>query len=97
MEPSHSNFGISSTKQSAVQPPLQIVQGNSLSLSHGANLGNLVSVQTPVIRLADMALPDALCERLKRVLLEQRQQRRLREHGLQPGENCSSLDLRVHD
>src|SRR5262249_11829392 len=44
----------------------------------------LLSVQMPSLRLTDMAQPRSLSERLQRVLLEQRQQNRLREHALQP-------------
>jgi SpoVK/Ycf46/Vps4 family AAA+-type ATPase len=58
--------------------------GQLIVLEPRGELANLLSVQTPAIRLTDMAIPDTLSERLKRVLLEQRQQRRLREHGLQP-------------
>ena len=47
-------------------------------------LANLLSASYPDIRLADMVLTDALDVRLKRVLLEQRQQERLRGHGLVP-------------
>ena len=58
--------------------------GQLVVLEPRGELANVLSVQTPSIRLADMALPDVLAERLQRVLLEQRQQQRLREHGLQP-------------
>ena len=62
-------------------------QGRSaqlIVLEPRGELASLLSVQTPCIRLADMALPDNLAERLARVLLEQRQQKKLREHGLNP-------------
>jgi len=58
--------------------------GQIIVLEPRGELANLLSVQTPAIRLADMALPESLADRLQRVLLEQRQQKRLREHGLQP-------------
>ena len=58
--------------------------GQLIVLEPRGELANLLSVQTPSIRLGDMALTEALAERLKRVLLEQRQQKRLREHGLSP-------------
>jgi SpoVK/Ycf46/Vps4 family AAA+-type ATPase len=58
--------------------------GQLIVLEPRGELANLLSVQTPSIRLGDMALPEALAERLKRVLVEQRQQKRLREHGLTP-------------
>lgn len=58
--------------------------GQLIVLEPRGELANLLSVQTPSIRLSDMALPDALAERLKRVLLERRQQKKLREHGLNP-------------
>jgi SpoVK/Ycf46/Vps4 family AAA+-type ATPase len=58
--------------------------GQLIVLEPRGELANLLFVQTPSIRLADMALPQPLAERLERVLVEQRQQKRLREHGLQP-------------
>ena len=58
--------------------------GQLVVLEARGELANLLSVQTPTIRLADMALPGGLAERLKRVLLEQRQQKKLLEHGLNP-------------
>jgi SpoVK/Ycf46/Vps4 family AAA+-type ATPase len=58
--------------------------GQLVILEPRGELANLLSVQTPTIRLADMALPASLADRLHRVLVEQRQQKRLREHGLQP-------------
>ena len=45
-------------------------------------LANLVSVAYSDTRLSSMVLPAELEERLKRVLTEQRQQHRLRNHGL---------------
>jgi len=47
-------------------------------------LASLLSARYPTERLADMVLPKALEDRLERVLLEQRQQERLRSHGLRP-------------
>jgi SpoVK/Ycf46/Vps4 family AAA+-type ATPase len=47
-------------------------------------LANLVSVSYSDVRLSSMVLPAELEERLKRVLTEQRQQYRLRNHGLVP-------------
>jgi SpoVK/Ycf46/Vps4 family AAA+-type ATPase len=58
--------------------------GQLVVLEPRGELANLLSVETPTVRLSDMALPEALCERLNRVLLEQRQQKKLREHGLNP-------------
>jgi SpoVK/Ycf46/Vps4 family AAA+-type ATPase len=58
--------------------------GQLIVLEPRGELANLLSAQTPVIRLGDMALPDPICERLERVLLEQRQQSKLREHALNP-------------
>ncbi|MDT3674533.1 AAA family ATPase [Microcystis wesenbergii] len=48
------------------------------------NLANLVSVRYPDTRLSDMILTSDLEFRLKRVLTEQRQGKRLREHNLMP-------------
>lgn len=47
-------------------------------------LAGLVSVSYSDTRLSSMVLPPDLEERLKRVLTEQRQQHRLRNHGLVP-------------
>lgn len=58
--------------------------GQLVVLEPRGELANLLLVQTPTIRLCDMALPEVLDERLKRVLLEQRQQKTLREHSLSP-------------
>ena len=58
--------------------------GQLVVLEPRGELASLLSVQTPAIRFSDMALPETLAERLKRVLLEQRQQKRLREHSLSP-------------
>lgn len=58
--------------------------GQLIVLEPRGELANLLSVQTPSIRLADMVLPGKVAERLKRVLHEQRQRKRLLENGLQP-------------
>jgi SpoVK/Ycf46/Vps4 family AAA+-type ATPase len=58
--------------------------GQLVVLQPRGDLANLLSVQSPALRLSDMALPDSLSHRLRRVLLEQRQQKQLREHGLSP-------------
>jgi SpoVK/Ycf46/Vps4 family AAA+-type ATPase len=58
--------------------------GQLVVLEPRGEIASLLSVQTPSIRFSDMALPETLAERLKRVLLEQRQQKRLREHSLSP-------------
>lgn len=58
--------------------------GQLIVLEARGELANLLSVQTPTLRLTDMALPEVLAQRLQRVLIEQRQQKRLREHALQP-------------
>jgi SpoVK/Ycf46/Vps4 family AAA+-type ATPase len=47
-------------------------------------LAGLISVSYSDTRLSGMVLPPELEERLKRVLVEQRQQHRLRSHGLAP-------------
>ena len=59
-------------------------QGQLIVLEPRGELANLLSVQTPSIRLGDMVLPPKLTERLKRVLVEQRQRKRLLDNGLQP-------------
>ncbi len=47
-------------------------------------LAGLLTVEHPKVRLANMALDEDLRARLDRVLLEQRQQERIREHGFGP-------------
>ena len=58
--------------------------GQLIVLEPRGELASLLAVQTPSLRLADMALPESLAQRLQRVLVEQRQQKKLREHALQP-------------
>lgn len=48
------------------------------------DLANLVAVRYADVRLSSMVLPAELEARLKRVILEQRQQHKLRSHGLTP-------------
>lgn len=47
-------------------------------------LAGLLTVSYPKTRIADMALPGALRKRIDRVLTEQRERDRLREHGFSP-------------
>jgi SpoVK/Ycf46/Vps4 family AAA+-type ATPase len=47
-------------------------------------LAGLLTVGYPKTRVADMALPEVLRARLERVLTEQRERDRLREHGFSP-------------
>ena len=47
-------------------------------------LAGLLSVNYPKNRLADMALDDLVCSRIKRVLTEQHQRKRIHEHGYTP-------------
>lgn len=58
--------------------------GQLIVLEPRGDLADLLYVQSPSSRLGDMALPEALLDRLNRVLLEHRQQKKLREHGLTP-------------
>lgn len=48
------------------------------------DLASLLSVSYSDTRLSSMVLPADLEQRLKRIIVEQRQQHRLREHGLSP-------------
>lgn len=48
------------------------------------DLANLIAARYSETRLSSMVLPPALEQRLRRVLVEQRQQTRLRAHGLRP-------------
>ncbi len=47
-------------------------------------LAGLLTVAYPKTRLADMALDKGVADRVQRVLLEQRQQHRIKQHGLPP-------------
>jgi len=47
-------------------------------------LAGLLTVGYPKTRIADMALEDELHQRIERVLVEQRQRDRIREHGFAP-------------
>jgi SpoVK/Ycf46/Vps4 family AAA+-type ATPase len=58
--------------------------GQLIVLEPRGDLANLLSVQTPNIRLGDMALPVGLEGRLRRVILEQKQKKKLVDHGLYP-------------
>jgi SpoVK/Ycf46/Vps4 family AAA+-type ATPase len=55
-----------------------------LVVPNRSELSSLLLTTEPETRLSDMVLPDDLAARLGRILLEQRQQTRLREHGLKP-------------
>jgi SpoVK/Ycf46/Vps4 family AAA+-type ATPase len=70
------------TRSSAVQSGAG-VRAVPLAQPRG-DLAGLLTVSYPKTRLADMALPDDLGGQLDRVLREQRQRARLREHGLSP-------------
>ena len=71
---------LAKTRRAAVQNR----PGQLLVLEPRGELSNLLSVQVPTTRLGDMALSTALAERLQRILIEQRQQKTLREHDLSP-------------
>jgi SpoVK/Ycf46/Vps4 family AAA+-type ATPase len=65
------------SKESAPQKPVLVVPNRS-------ELGTILFTRTPDVRLSDLTLPEKLSSRLNRIMLEQRQQSRLREHGLRP-------------
>jgi len=56
--------------------------GSVVVLQPKGEIANLLSVQQPTIRLSSMILPEAIESRLRRTLLEQRQQTKLRHHNL---------------
>ncbi|HZQ68109.1 MAG TPA: ATP-binding protein [Terriglobales bacterium] len=58
--------------------------GSVVVLQPRGELANLVSVRMPDIGLSSLVMPNATERRLKRVLQEQRQQLRLRQHNLPP-------------
>jgi SpoVK/Ycf46/Vps4 family AAA+-type ATPase len=55
-----------------------------LVVPNKTELSGLLFTAEPDIRISDMVLPDALASRLQRILLEQRQQVKLRENALRP-------------
>ena len=55
-----------------------------LVVPNKTELTGLLLTAEPETRLSDMVLPELLASRLQRILLEQRQQTRLRENGLRP-------------
>jgi SpoVK/Ycf46/Vps4 family AAA+-type ATPase len=60
-------------------------QGGPVPLAQPkGELAGILSARYPATRLGDMVLPSDLRGCLERVLLEQRQQQNLRDHGLQP-------------
>lgn len=65
--------------------PLPIAAGRPVPVVQPrGELAGLLSVAYPKTRLAEMVLDDGVRDRLDRVVLEQRQQLRLREHGFGP-------------
>lgn len=56
--------------------------GSVVVLQPRAELSTLLSIQTPTLRLGSMVLSSSLESKLRRVLLEQRQQAKLKENGL---------------
>lgn len=63
---------------------VQRKSGSLLVIQPQAELSSLLSVQVPTMRLSSMVLPSGLEARLRRVLLEERQRNKLKEHGLKP-------------
>lgn len=76
---------VDKARQRASQPP-QIAEGAKVVQLHKpqGELASLLHLSYPKTRLSDMVLPPALRERLERVVVEQQQQARLRQHGLVP-------------
>lgn len=60
-----------------LEPPTPLVQPRG-------ELAGLLSVSYPETRLSEMVLQPAVLERLERILREQKQAHKLREHGLRP-------------
>lgn len=73
---------VDAAKQRSSQ--LEQRSGSVVVLQPRGELVNLVSVRTPEIRLSSLVLPSRTEAQLKRVLQEQRQQTRLRQHNLSP-------------
>jgi SpoVK/Ycf46/Vps4 family AAA+-type ATPase len=68
----------------AKRQPLSSGSRPVLVLPNRSELSSLLLTTESDLRLADMILPEALAARLARIVLEHRQQTRLREHGLRP-------------
>jgi SpoVK/Ycf46/Vps4 family AAA+-type ATPase len=68
------------TKGSAIQRR----SGSFVVLQPRNELSSLLSVQQPTMRLAGLVLSQAIADRLRRVIVEQRQQNKLSQHGLRP-------------
>ncbi len=68
------------TKGSAIQRR----SGSFVVLQPRNDLANLLSVQQPTMRLSGLVLSQAVADRLRRVIVEQRQQNKLSQHGLRP-------------
>lgn len=69
--------------RSKATPPIRGTKPVPLAQPRG-ELAGLITVGYPKTRASDMALSDALRSRLERVLTEQRERDRLREHGFSP-------------
>jgi SpoVK/Ycf46/Vps4 family AAA+-type ATPase len=70
---------IDQAKRRSVQPPW----GKSVPIARPAGeLADLIHASYPKTQLADMVLADSAIQSLERVLLEYRQQERLRTHGM---------------
>lgn len=67
----------------STRPARNATRPTPIALPKG-ELSGLLSAEYPSARLRDMVLADELERRLRRVLREQRQQDRLRSHGLAP-------------
>jgi SpoVK/Ycf46/Vps4 family AAA+-type ATPase len=68
----------------ARKQPFQAGPRPVLVLPNKSELSSLLFTTEANTRLSDMVLPEALASRLTRILLEYRQQARLRAHGLRP-------------
>jgi SpoVK/Ycf46/Vps4 family AAA+-type ATPase len=68
----------------ARKQPVQAGPRPVLVLPNKSELSSLLFTTGANTRLSDMVLPEALASRLTRILLEYRQQARLRAHGLRP-------------
>lgn len=71
-------------KAAASTPPRTPPSQPMVLVQPRGELAGLLTFSYPKARLADMALGKSLAGRLERVLLEQRQRERIRQHGLAP-------------
>jgi SpoVK/Ycf46/Vps4 family AAA+-type ATPase len=75
---------IDSAKTQAAGPPAAARFKTVPLVQPRGELSGLLTVSYPKTHLSEMALGEAVADRIRRVVLEHRQQQRIKEHGLHP-------------